>query len=42
LKLDISLDIEDEEENEDVIIDDDGHAAEHIVAKFGEYMINCN
>jgi len=41
-KLDISLDIEDEEDNEDVIIDNDGDAAEHIVAKFGEYMINCN
>ena len=38
----ISLNIEDEEDNEDIIIDNDGDAAEHIVAKFGENMINCN
>ena len=41
-KLDISLDIEDEEDNEDVIIDNDGDAAQHIVANFREYVINCN
>ena len=41
-KLDLSLDIEDEEDNDDVFILDDGDAVEHIVAKFGECMINCN
>ena len=41
-KLDIPLDIEDEEDDADVIIDNDGDAAEHIVAKFGDNMINCN
>jgi len=41
-KLDLSLDIEDEEDNDDVFILDDGDAAEHIIAKFAECMINCN
>jgi len=41
-KLDLSLDIEDEEDSDDVFILDDGDAAEHIVAKYAESMINCN
>jgi len=40
--FDDNLDISLEEENEDVIIDGDGDAAEHIVAKYGEYMMNYN
>ena len=31
-----------EEDNEDIFIRDDGDAAEHIVSKYSNYMLNCN
>ena len=43
-KLDIPENIEDTEEddNDQIIVKNDGDAAEHIVSKFSQYMINCN
>jgi len=41
-RLDLSLEIEEEEDNDDVFILDDGDAAERIISKFAECMINCN
>jgi hypothetical protein len=41
-KLPIPENYEDEEDNEDIFIENDGDAAEHIVSKFNNYMINCN
>lgn len=42
-KLDIPENIEDmEEDNDQIIVKNDGDAAEHIVSKFSQYMINCN
>ena len=38
-RLDLSLEIEEEEDNDDVFILDDGDAAERIISKFAECMI---
>jgi len=41
-KLELLADDDDDEESEDVFILNDGDAAEYIVAKYADRMINCN
>jgi hypothetical protein len=41
-KLSIPDNIEDDEDDEDIYVSNDGDAAEHIISKFSNYMINCN
>ena len=41
-KLDIPEIIDDEEDTDDFFVENDGDAAEHIIAKYNNFMLNCN